>query len=320
MASGQVQLENIAALRANLAAGAVVIGHTAATVDIEGGTASVRIGDIAGVAKYHGTTGKVRIGHALSDIELDGSSGSFDIDRAEGNVIATTANCPIRIGRLTRGQTELTNASGGHRDRHQPRHPSPGWTPTAPRAPSATPCRHTQTPTTPTTPTTKLRSTPAPGSATSSSTARPSESPPTRNGAHAHLATTRASRLSRIGDRAHGWRCSRRIRDADTGDRHLRRAHATRLLLPGRHPRARPGAVAGRQRRRRRRQKDLIRVDIIRPRETNSGCRDWRRSCRSRDTPAGTRTCAPTTPSPGSRAGRRGSPSGSPPIRRNARW
>jgi hypothetical protein len=113
MASGQVQLENIAALRANLAAGAVVIGHTAATADIEGGTASVRIGDIAGVAKYHGTTGKVRIGHALSDIELDGSSGSFDIDRAEGNVIATTANCPIRIGRLTRGQTELTNASGG---------------------------------------------------------------------------------------------------------------------------------------------------------------------------------------------------------------
>lgn len=113
VASGQVQLDHIAALRGNLAAGEVAVGHVAGTVDIDGGAAGVRIGEAAGVVRYEGSTGKVWIGHALSDVGLGGSSGSFDIDRADGNVVATAANCPIRIGRLTGGQAELTNASGG---------------------------------------------------------------------------------------------------------------------------------------------------------------------------------------------------------------
>jgi hypothetical protein len=113
MASGQVQLDHIAALRANLSAGEVAVEHIAGTVDIEGGAAGVRIGEVEGVVRYEGSTGKVWIGHALSDVELGGSSGSFDIDRAEGSVIAKAANCPIRIGQMTRGQAELTNASGG---------------------------------------------------------------------------------------------------------------------------------------------------------------------------------------------------------------
>lgn len=113
MASGQVQLDHVAALRANLAAGGVAVGHIAGTADIEGGTAGVRIGEVEGTVRYEGSTGKVWIGHARSDVDLNGSSGSFDIDRAEGSVTARAANCPIRIGRITRGQAELTNASGG---------------------------------------------------------------------------------------------------------------------------------------------------------------------------------------------------------------
>ncbi len=113
LASGQVQLDHIAALRANLAAGEVAIGHIAGTADIDGGTAGVRIGEAEGVVRYQGTTGKVWIGRAVSDVDLGGSSGSFDIDRAEGSVIAKAADCPIRIGRITSGQAELMNASGG---------------------------------------------------------------------------------------------------------------------------------------------------------------------------------------------------------------
>lgn len=113
MASGQVQLDRIAALRANLAAGEVAIGHIAGTADIDGGPAGVRIGVAEGVLRYEGTTGKVWIGHAGSDVDLGGSSGSFDIDRADGSVIAKAADCPIRIGRITSGQAELMNASGG---------------------------------------------------------------------------------------------------------------------------------------------------------------------------------------------------------------
>lgn len=113
IASGQVQLDHIGALRANLAAGSVEIGHLAGAADIEGGAAGVRIGEATGVVRYQGSTGKVWIGHALSDVDLGGSSGSFDIDRAEGSVTAKAGDCPIRIGQITRGQAELTNAAGG---------------------------------------------------------------------------------------------------------------------------------------------------------------------------------------------------------------
>jgi len=113
MASGQVRLDHIAALRGNLAAGAVEAGRVAGIVAVEGGAAAVRIGEVTGVVRYQGSAGQVWIGHAWSDVVLGGASGSFDIDRAEGSVVAKAANCPIRIGRLTHGQAELMNASGG---------------------------------------------------------------------------------------------------------------------------------------------------------------------------------------------------------------
>jgi hypothetical protein len=113
MASGQVQLDRIGALRAHLSAGGVAIGHIAGTATIDGGAAGVRIGEVTGAVTYGGSTGKVWIGHALSDLELNSAGGSVDVDRAEGSVIAKAGNCPIRVGRLTRGQAELMNASGG---------------------------------------------------------------------------------------------------------------------------------------------------------------------------------------------------------------
>jgi hypothetical protein len=113
MSSGRVRLDRIAALRGNLAAGEVAVGHVAGPVDLEGGAAGVRIGEVDGVVRYAGSSGKVWLGHARSDVDLGGSSGSFDIGQAEGNVVAKAANCPIRIGRMTRGQAELMNASGG---------------------------------------------------------------------------------------------------------------------------------------------------------------------------------------------------------------
>ncbi|MFI7122355.1 DUF4097 family beta strand repeat-containing protein [Amycolatopsis sp. NPDC049868] len=113
MSSGQVRIDRVAAVRGDLAAGEIAIGHVAGTVALEGGSAGVRIGEVEGTVKYSGATGKVWIGHARSDVELSGSSGSFDIDRADGDIVATAANCPIRVGRLSRGEAELMNASGG---------------------------------------------------------------------------------------------------------------------------------------------------------------------------------------------------------------
>lgn len=48
----------------------------------------------------------------LAASELGGASGSFDIDRAEGSVIAKVGNCPIRVGRMTRGQAQLPARAG----------------------------------------------------------------------------------------------------------------------------------------------------------------------------------------------------------------
>jgi DUF4097 and DUF4098 domain-containing protein YvlB len=113
MASGQVQLDHIAALRAQLAAGEVAIGHIAGTATIETASAGIRLGEVDGAVRYQGANGKVWIGHAHSDIDLSGASGGFDIGRADGSVTAKGAGCPIRVRRLTHGQAELENYSGG---------------------------------------------------------------------------------------------------------------------------------------------------------------------------------------------------------------
>ena len=111
--SGQVRLDRIGTLRGNLAGGDVAVRHLSGTADVDGGAAGLRIGTAEGTVRYQGSTGDVWIGHAMSDIELGGSGGSLDIDRADGDVVAKAADCPIRVGRMTRGRAELTNASGG---------------------------------------------------------------------------------------------------------------------------------------------------------------------------------------------------------------
>ena len=112
MASGRVQLDRIDALRANISAGEVAIGHIAGRADIEGGAFAMRIGEVEGPVGITSSGGQAWIGHAAADLELSSSSGGFDIDRADGSVTATTASGAIRIGRMTHGQAKLMNGSG----------------------------------------------------------------------------------------------------------------------------------------------------------------------------------------------------------------
>ena len=112
MASGRVQLDRINALRANISAGEVEIGHIAGRADIEGAAFSVRIGEVQGPAGITSSGGQAWIGYAAADLELSSGSGGFDIDRADGNVTAASGSGAIRIGRLTHGQAKLMNGSG----------------------------------------------------------------------------------------------------------------------------------------------------------------------------------------------------------------
>jgi len=112
MASGRVQLDRINALQANIAGGEVAIGHIAGRANVEGKTVAMRISEIEGTVRLMTSAGQTWIGHASADLDFSSGSGGLDIDRADGSVTAKTANGPIRIGRLTRGQAELMNGSG----------------------------------------------------------------------------------------------------------------------------------------------------------------------------------------------------------------
>jgi Putative adhesin len=112
LASGQVQLDRIGALQANVAGGEVTIGHIAGRANIDGAAFAMRISEVEDTVKLSSSGGQTWIGHASADLDLSSGHGGFDIDRADGSVTATTGDGAIRIGRLARGQAELLNRSG----------------------------------------------------------------------------------------------------------------------------------------------------------------------------------------------------------------
>ncbi|GIG89093.1 DUF4097 family beta strand repeat-containing protein [Plantactinospora endophytica] len=112
MASGQVQLDHIDTLRADVASGEVAIGHIAGRADIDGGAFAIRIGEVEGPVGLSNSGGRAWIGHAAADVELSSATCDFDIDRADGSVAAKSASGAIRIGRMTDGRATLTNGSG----------------------------------------------------------------------------------------------------------------------------------------------------------------------------------------------------------------
>jgi Putative adhesin len=112
LASGQVELDRIGALQANIASGEVAIGHLGGTASIEGAAFGMRIGEAAGAVGLTSSGGSTWIGHARADVELSSAAGDLDIDQADGSVTATTASGAIRIGRLLHGQARLKNGSG----------------------------------------------------------------------------------------------------------------------------------------------------------------------------------------------------------------
>ncbi|MFE9747213.1 hypothetical protein ACFYOT_20110 [Saccharothrix saharensis] len=111
-ASSRVRLGRVEALRANIAAGELVVDHVAGPATVDGSVVVTRIGVVGGALRLAGSGGRAWIGHARADVHLTSGGGGFDIDRADGSVTARTGDGPIRIGRLTRGRADLANHSG----------------------------------------------------------------------------------------------------------------------------------------------------------------------------------------------------------------
>jgi DUF4097 and DUF4098 domain-containing protein YvlB len=112
LASGAVDLDRVAALKANVSSGQVAVGHVAGCAEVDGGAFALRIGEVRGPARIENSGGQAWIGHAHTDLTLGSASGDFDIDRADANVTARTASGAIRVGRMSHGQANLSNASG----------------------------------------------------------------------------------------------------------------------------------------------------------------------------------------------------------------
>lgn len=112
MASGQVRLDRIGALKAEIASGDVAVGHIAGQATIEGAAFGMRIGEAKSAVRLSSAGGQAWIGHACADLDLSGATCNFDIDRADANVTASTASGALRIGRMNNGRAKLTNGSG----------------------------------------------------------------------------------------------------------------------------------------------------------------------------------------------------------------
>jgi hypothetical protein len=108
LASGQIQLDRVDALQANIASGEVAVGHIAGRASIDGGAFTMRIGEAKGAVGLSSSGGQAWIGHAWADLDLSSGKGDFDIDRADSSITATTGSGAIRIGRMTHGQAKLT--------------------------------------------------------------------------------------------------------------------------------------------------------------------------------------------------------------------
>jgi putative adhesin len=112
LASGLVRLDRVGGLTANIASGDVAIDHIDGRAAIDGGAFAMRIGEVTGAVRLSNSGGRAWIGHASADLDLSSGGCDFDIDRADGDIVAATASGAIRIGRMTHGRAKLMNGSG----------------------------------------------------------------------------------------------------------------------------------------------------------------------------------------------------------------
>ena len=80
VASGQVQLDRISALQANIAAGEVTTGHIAERANVDGAAFAMRVSEVGDTVKLSSSGGQIWIGHAAADLDLSSGHGGFDID------------------------------------------------------------------------------------------------------------------------------------------------------------------------------------------------------------------------------------------------
>jgi hypothetical protein len=76
LASGQVQLDRIDALQADISAGEVAVGQIAGRADIDGAAFAIRIREAEGPLGISSSGGGAWIGHAVADLDVNSERGA----------------------------------------------------------------------------------------------------------------------------------------------------------------------------------------------------------------------------------------------------
>ena len=92
LASGRVQLDRVGALQANVAAGEVTIGHVAGRASIDGAAFAMRISEAGDTVKLSSSGGQTWIGRlARGQAELSNRSGNIQVGISEGTAARVDA-------------------------------------------------------------------------------------------------------------------------------------------------------------------------------------------------------------------------------------
>ncbi|MEU6760100.1 DUF4097 family beta strand repeat-containing protein [Streptomyces sp. NPDC046685] len=111
-ATGDIQLEEAAAVRLKTTHGDVLVDRATGEVEIHG-SGRVRVGRADGTATIKNLNGETAIGEIRGDLTVRSSNGPISVLHADSSVTAKSASGSIRLASVVRGRITLETAAGG---------------------------------------------------------------------------------------------------------------------------------------------------------------------------------------------------------------
>jgi DUF4097 and DUF4098 domain-containing protein YvlB len=115
-ASGDLELEHVAALRVKSASGDVRAGEVDGEARVQIASGDVELARVAGDAEIAAASGDVRVGEAEGDVKVQSASGDQRVDSVSaGRVELTSASGDVRVG-IRRGSRVFVDARSASGD------------------------------------------------------------------------------------------------------------------------------------------------------------------------------------------------------------
>jgi hypothetical protein len=114
-ATGDVSLEQTAALDVNTAAGSITVERVDGTARLHTSTGTIEAGSLHGDSDLGNANGRTRVRSAAGALKVSNANGDVEIEHAAAAVVATTANGTITVTRAVSGRVEAKTAAGSVR-------------------------------------------------------------------------------------------------------------------------------------------------------------------------------------------------------------